>query len=120
MRISDDQLKAFIVDGGLIGEDVLRRAEAEAKKTKEPLHDVILRLKVMGESDLHKLEAYIFGIPFIDLSKEIIEPDVLRLIPEPIAKKSNVIAFKRSGRDLQIAMLDPDDIQTTEFIKKTT
>ncbi|RJQ37551.1 hypothetical protein C4552_00760 [Candidatus Parcubacteria bacterium] len=120
MRISDDQLKAFITDGGLVGADVLGRAEMEAKKTGQSLHEAILRLKLIDEGDLRKLEAYIFGIPFIDLSKETIDPEILRLIPEPIAKKSNVIAFRKSGRDLQVAMLDPDDIQTIEFIKKTT
>ncbi len=119
MRIADSQLKSFIVDGGLISDKDLLKAETEAKKGKKSLHEVILNLGLMPETDLRKLEAYIIGIPFIDLTKETIDPAVLQIIPEPIARKNNVVAFKKSGKELQVAMLDPDDIQTVEFIKKT-
>lgn len=119
MRIDDSQLKSFISDGGLMSADVLKHAEAEAKRTGKNLHEVILNLGLIPENELRKLEAYILGIPFIDLAKEAIDPAVLHLIPEPIARKNNIIAFKRSGKELQVAMLDPDDIQTIEFIRKT-
>ncbi|OHA08399.1 MAG: hypothetical protein A3A44_00145 [Candidatus Sungbacteria bacterium RIFCSPLOWO2_01_FULL_60_25] len=119
MRISDTQLKSFILDGGLLTPEEISRAEGEAKKTKKNLHEAILAEGLLAESDLRKLEAYIYGIPFIDLTKETIDPDILRIIPEPIARKNNIIAFRKTGKDLQVAMLDPDDIQTVEFIKKT-
>lgn len=119
MRIADSQLQSFILDGGLIPERDLKHAMAEVKKSKKSLHEAILNLGLMPETDLRKLEAYILGIPFIDLTKEQIDPKVLNIIPEPIARKANVIAFRRTGHELQVAMLDPDDIQTIEFIKKT-
>ncbi|MBI4132873.1 MAG: Flp pilus assembly complex ATPase component TadA [Candidatus Sungbacteria bacterium] len=119
MRIADSQLKSFIADGELIAPRELERAEAEAKKSGKTLHEVILNLGLMPETDLRKLEAYILGIPFIDLTGETIDPAVLHIIPESIARKSNIIAFKKSGQELQVAMLDPADIQTIEFIKKT-
>ena len=119
MRIADSQLKSFILDSGLLAASALGRAEAEAKKTGRSLHETILELGLAPEAELRKLEAYILGIPFVDLSKEAIDPQVLALIPEPIARKSNIIAYHKSGKTLEVAMLDPDDIQTIEFIKKT-
>ena len=119
MRIGDSQLKSFIVDGGLLSAKELAKADAEVKKSGKSLHEVILNLGLMPEGELAKLEAYILGIPYVDLVKETIDPAVLHVIPEPIARKSNVIAFKKSGQELQVAMLDPDDLQTLEFIKKT-
>ena len=119
MRIADSQLKSFILDSELISPKDLERAETEVKKTGKSLHEAILNLGLMSETDLRKLEAYILGIPFIDLSGETIDPAVLQFIPESIARKNNIIAFKKSGRELQVAMLDPADIQTIEFIKKT-
>lgn len=119
MRIADSQLKSFILDGGLLSEEDVARAEAEVAKAGKSLHEVILNLGLMPESALRKLEAYILGIPFVDLTKETIDPAVLHLIPEPIARKNNIIAYQKTGRSLQVAMLDPEDIQTIEFIKKT-
>lgn len=119
-RIDNAQLKLFLEDIKKISADVLEKAYREAEKAKVPLRQILLDKKLVSEDDLRQLEAYILGIPFVDLAKEKIDQTTLRLIPEPIAKKYNVIAFKRSGRDLQVAMLDPDDIQIIEFIKKTT
>ncbi len=119
MRIDDSQLKSFIVDGGFLSAKELAKADAEVKKSGKSLHEVMLNLGLMPEGELAKLEAYILGIPYVDLVKETIDPAVLGIIPEPIARKSNVIAFKKSGQELQVAMLDPNDLQTLEFIKKT-
>jgi type IV pilus assembly protein PilB len=44
----------------------------------------------------------------------------LHIIPEPIAKKSRVVAFEKVGTNLKVAMLNPDDLQTIDFIKKKT
>ena len=46
------------------------------------------------------------------------DPDVLKIIPEPIAKKHGVVAFRKHGMDLEVAMTDPEDLQTIEFIHK--
>ena len=40
--------------------------------------------------------------------------------PEPIAKKYKIIAFEKKGKDLKVAMLNPEDIQTIDFIRKKT
>ncbi|KKQ05794.1 MAG: Type II secretion system protein E, partial [Candidatus Moranbacteria bacterium GW2011_GWF1_36_4] len=41
-------------------------------------------------------------------------------IPEPIAKKYNIVAFEKKGNELKVAMLNPEDIQTIDFIRKKT
>jgi len=69
---------------------------------------------------LIKMEAYILGIPFVSLEKEKVEDDVLKIIPEPIARSNNIVAFRKKGKDLEVAMLDPEDLRTIEFIKKTS
>ena len=74
---------------------------------------------LISQEELIKLEAYILGIPFVSLEKEIIDPKVLRIIPEPIARSHNIVAFRKKGNNLEVAMLDPEDLQTIEFIKKT-
>ena len=118
MRIEEAQLKAFILDSGLIKKDTILRAEAEAIKTKKPFRDVLLNRGDIKEAELRRLEAYILGIPFVDLSHETINPDILSIIPEPIARKHNIVSFNKRENNLEVAMLDPDDLPTIEFIKK--
>lgn len=120
MQIDDLQLKAFVSDQGSISPEALENALQEAKKLGKSLHEVILDKKLLSEEDLHRLEAYIRGIPFVDLEKETVDPKILNIIPEPTARKNNIISYRLQGKDLEVAMLDPDDIQTIEFIKKKT
>jgi len=56
---------------------------------------------LITQPELIKLEAYILGIPFINLEKEIVPSEVLKIIPEPIAKKHNTVALKKQGKELE-------------------
>ncbi|MBI1985960.1 MAG: bifunctional phosphoribosylaminoimidazolecarboxamide formyltransferase/IMP cyclohydrolase, partial [Rhodospirillales bacterium] len=84
------------------------------------LADVILEKKLLAEDKLLRLVAYIRGIPTVDLQNEVIDQNILTIIPEPVARKNSIVAYRLSGGDLEVAMLDPDDIQTVDFIKKTS
>ncbi len=118
MRVEEGQLKLFLVDSGLVKEDAIKRIAAKAKKTGKKFEDLLVSEGLISQEDLIRLKAYILGIPFINLEKEIVPKEVLEIIPEPIARAHNIVAFRKKGRDLEVAMLDPEDLQTIEFIKK--
>ncbi len=118
MRVSPEQLRAFLLDGGLVSESQIKKAEAEAKKTGQKLGEVLIAQGAIKPEGLAKLQAYILGIPFVNLEKEMIPKEILQIIPEQIAKKNNIVVFKKTGGNLEVAMLDPDDLQTIDFVRK--
>lgn len=118
MRVDPSQLKAFLLDSGLVNKKQIEKAEKEIAKTNVKLEDFLIKSGLVKEEELTKLKAYILGIPFVNLEEEKIAPEILHIIPESIAKKQNIVAFRKNGRNLEVAMLDPDDLQTIEFIKK--
>lgn len=118
MRVEEQQLKAFLLDAGLISSSQLSEAEKKSKQLNKKIEDILLNEGLISFDDLVKLKAYVLGIPFVDLEKEIIKPEILQIIPEPIAKNHNIIAFRKYGQELEVAMLDPEDLQTIDFIKK--
>ena len=120
MRVEPQQLKAFLLDAGLLTQIQFDEAKKKAEKTKQKVGDVLVSEGLISQEELIKLEAYILGIPFVNLEKEIVSPEVLKIVPEPIARSHNIVAFRKKGNDLEVAMLDPEDLRTIEFIKKTT
>jgi len=118
LHVAPEQLKSFLLDSGLVTGASIEKAEAEAKKTGRSLGDVLVSQGHIKEDDFQRLTAYILGVPFINLEKEKIDQEILRIIPEPIARKHNIIAYRKSGADLEIAMMDPEDLGTIDFIKK--
>ncbi|MBI1888858.1 MAG: Flp pilus assembly complex ATPase component TadA [Candidatus Spechtbacteria bacterium] len=118
MHVSPEQLKAFLLDSELATKKQVEAAEKKAATSKQKLGDVLVSEGVISGEQLIKLEAYILGIPYVNIEKEIIDPQALKVIPEPIARKHNIIAFKKAEGTLEVAMLDPEDLQTIDFIKK--
>ena len=120
MRVETQQLKAFLLDTKLVSENQFEKAREIAEKNKQRVDDVLVMEGLISQGELIKLEAYILGIPFVNLEQEKVDDKVLKMIPEPIARSHNIIAFRKKGNDLEVAMLDPEDLRTIEFIKKTS
>jgi type IV pilus assembly protein PilB len=120
MIIEPQQLKAFLIDAKLITEEKFRECEKKAKEDKKEIDEILISEGIITQDQLIKLKAYILGIPFVNLEKEVVDPEVLKIIPEPIAKTHNIVAFRKRGKDLEVAMLDPEDLKILEFLKKTT
>lgn len=118
MPIDSKQLRAFVEDSGLVKSKDLEKAADIAKKKKKFLGDILVEQKLLTSEKLAELKAYISGIPFVDLTKEKIDPNVLKIIPEPIARKHNIVAYKKDGNKLEVAMTDTSDLQTIDFIRK--
>ncbi len=118
MRLDENKLKELIIDSGVLSKSDLADMEATAKDGGITLSEQILASGKMAPDELARLQAYVLGIPFVDLKSEKIDIAVLSLIPEPIARKHNIIAFKRTKTALEVAMLNPGDLEAIEFIKK--
>ena len=118
MYINEKQLKEFILDSNLVSKSVYEEAEEEAKKRDQSVGDILTSNGNLTEDDLRKTQAYILGIPFVSLKGQRIDADVLSLIPEPIARNHNIIAYKKTDESLEVAMLNTDNLTAIDFVKK--
>src|SRR3989344_3351036 len=120
MWLDEEQLKKFLLDSGLLAKPDLEATFQEALTQKKPFEEVLLGSGKISEEDLRRAKAYVLGIPFVDLKKFKIERAILGLIPEPIARRHNIIAYQKSDKGLELAMLEPGDLEAVDFIKKST
>ncbi len=118
MRVEPERLKAFLVDSNLVSGKEFDKAFKKAKKAGKEVDDVLVSEGVISAQKLAEMKAYILGIPFVDLKGRDIPSEILKIIPEPIARRHNIIVFNKDGKKLEVAMLDPEDLRTIEFIKK--
>jgi type IV pilus assembly protein PilB len=118
MHIEEKQLKSFILDSGLVSRTDMELAETEAATRKQSVGEMLVNKGLISEDDLRRIQAYVLGIPFVNLKGERIEFEVLSMIPEPIARSNNIVAFRKTATELEVAMLDTDDLSAIDFIKK--
>ena len=119
MQVADEQLKKFVLDSGLVSRKDMDAAEKDAGARKSSVGEALVSRGALSEDDLRRMQAHIMGIPFISLGGVKIDLTVLSLIPEPIARTHNIVAFKKTDDSLEVAMLDTNDLAAINFIKKT-
>ena len=120
MKVEYQQLKLFLLDFGLISKKDVNDSLKRAQESDKRLEEIILKEKLISQEELDKLKAYILGIPFVNLKNSEIDPDVLKIITESMARQYNAVAFDKQGNQLKVAMLDPNDLQFLDFIGKKT
>lgn len=118
MLDNDKQLKGLIKEARLLPDEDLERLIKEAKKQKKELLSQILDEQAIAEETLYEAWAKSLNLPYINLKDLTIRKDVLNLIPEPIASTHQIIAFEKNENELKVATIDPEDLQTFEFIRR--
>jgi len=118
VRINDDQLKRFVLDSSLVTKADMLAAEKAAATEGKTLTHTLVSGGYLTEDDMRRVESYVLGVPFVSLKESKIDFEILSLIPEPVARTHNIIAFKRTATALEVAMLDTADLPAIDFIKK--
>ncbi len=119
MRISDALVEKLLKHADKITDEQLSSLREQVKTEKKPLQDLVVKGNLLSEKDLTKLYADEADVPFIELNAKEIKRDILRLVPERIARQYKVVLFDiaEDGSKL-LAMEDPDDIQAINFLQK--
>ena len=118
MFIEERQLREFIKDSGLVSKADFEATEKEAETKNQSVGAILVSKGKISDDDLRKVQAYVLGIPFVDFKGQKLDFEVLSLIPEPIARAHNIVAFRKGADNLEVAMLDTDDLAAIDFIKK--
>jgi len=94
----------------------------EAKNSKAPLYELLVKKHVLPDEELGKMTAEILEFPYINLSNIEIPSEVLEIVPENIALKQGIITFQidEETNKIKIASVNPLDLQMINDIEKKT
>lgn len=120
MGLSPAQLKKIIVDKGLVNEKDFLAVEAEAKEKNKDLEDILVEKDLIEEEKLGEIIAQNFGVPFVKLEEEVINDEILRIIPEIVAKKQLAIAFAKDEKGIKMATNNPQNLDFIVGLQKKT
>jgi len=111
----------------LVKEKVLTPEQAEkirlqATKENKNEEELILTSGLVSPSQLAQAKARAFNVPFVSLAETPISPEAISLVSESVAKNYHIIpvSYDRKNNELKVAMADPLDLETIEFLEKKT
>src|SRR5579885_1552068 len=120
MVISEEQLKAILLEAKVLDQTRLDEIVRYAHNSQINLTDALLEKDILSDEKLGILIADALKIPFIVLAKVSIPEEVFRIIPERIARKYKVIPFSRDAQGIKIATADPANKLVQEMISQKT
>jgi type IV pilus assembly protein PilB len=118
--LDDKDLKKILIKEKILTNDEFAKFLKEAVKKEKPLVDYLVENKIVVEETAYDALAKFYKLPFLTFKDEIIRKDILEIIPEPIASAHMIVAFDKTESELKIACVDPDDMETFEFLEKKT
>jgi len=119
MRISDTILETVLGRAKLVTPEQLTTLKNEADRSKRPLQEIILDQKIIDDKTLVQAFSEYSGTPYIEIDPRSVSPEILKLIPERVARQYMAVLFKVDEDDVHyLAMEDPDDVQAINFIQK--
>jgi MSHA biogenesis protein MshE len=100
----------LLLEHKLIDEQQLKTALAEQARTGRRLGRVLTDLGMVSEQAFHEALAKHLQIPFMDLRQVKLAPESVRLLPEPLARRSRALVLKADAAGAMVAMADPTDL----------
>jgi len=113
-------LTEILLEHKLVTQDNLAYAIEESKKTKTPLMQVIVDLGFVEKKNLLYTLSREWQVKAVDLTEIELDPDVVKIIPENMSRRQNIIPFAKEENMLFVAMADVNDFFTIEDIRLRT
>lgn len=117
---SDELLYQTIKELDVIPERELNQAAQSAKEQQKSLGNILVDQDLISDENLGKVVADLVGIPFIRLTNVAIPDDILHIIPEVVAQKQRIIAFRKDTKGLHVATSTPENHEIMNFLEKKT
>ncbi len=113
---TQQQVEASLVSNGMITADKLEIARTAAQKVAQPLFTYLVSNKLVSEEQLTKVNAAITKMPYVNLTSARVDPKILALLPQDIAKRYMAVPLGEMKKRLVVAMLDADNVQAVDFL----
>ena len=110
-------LGEILYQAGLVKKEPLINAIKDAKAGNKRLGQVLVELGLITEEALIKTLAQQFELEYVNLDQTIIPPDAIKLIPEDLIKRHNILPLGRNNDRLKVIIGDPLDIDAMDMIR---
>ncbi len=118
LSVDQKKFEEVLVKLKLISAEQLSQAKTESVRSGEDLDKVLLKLNILSKEDTIKARAISLNVPYVDLSSVKVDQNILKNTTKELAKKYKAVPFGFSGNMLNVAMANPNNVQSIEFIER--
>jgi type IV pilus assembly protein PilB len=113
------RLGDLLIEKGLITEEQLELVLAEQKENGGKLGELLVTMNMLDPHVLADALATYFGLVVVDLRRDNVDPAVIALVPESMAREQLAIPVRSEDDGLYVAVAEPSD-ELRALLAKTT
>ncbi|GMR19178.1 MAG: type IV-A pilus assembly ATPase PilB [Patescibacteria group bacterium] len=118
--VSNEEFTRILLERELITDSQAEELKVEAESKKVPVYYLVLEKQFVTDGQIAGTMAQVYNVPLAPLGKMAVKKEVLKTIPEIVARSKLVVPFALDNQGLKIAVSDPKDLELIEFIHKKT
>lgn len=122
MIVIDPILEKYLIEklNSVIDSKSLAQAVETAHSFNIRLDEVLLDKSLVKEDDIGQIIAEYLGVGFVNLKNQSISEEIINIIPEEISRHHKIIIFNKTDNRISVAMQDPKNFETIEYLRKKT
>ncbi|MEK7173613.1 MAG: GspE/PulE family protein [Patescibacteria group bacterium] len=120
MQIAVEKLQELLVTPGHVSEEHFARVLEVAKRRNISPEESLVEEGYVTEDHLGRAIADGFDVHYIDLKTIVIPEDIIRVIPEVVARSQQAVIFERTSDVVKLATVNPDNVPfIADIVRKT-
>lgn len=112
----------ILTEKGILDKKALEKIRLEQINSGKSAKEIIKEKNLASEEEIAQAEGELWKVPYVNLSETAFSPQALGLVSQPVAEEYSLIPFdyNPSTNELSVAMANPLDLGTIEFLVKKT
>lgn len=119
-KMEHQRLGEILIENNLITGEQLKQALSKQKELGLKLGGVLIKLGVVTQDDINWVLHKQFNIPQISLTKDMVDLELIALIPEELYDANFILPLSKSGNELTIVVADPTNFEMLRNLEKLT
>ncbi len=111
---------SILLDVELVNQKDIEQALELQKQSGKRLGEVLVHLGVVSDDDIRWALAEQLNLPYVNIRKDQVDPDVAKLLPEKLARRYHVIPILKIEHELTVVVDDPLNTTIIKDIEQIT
>jgi len=119
--LSNLRLGEILINQGMVNSEQLKKAlEIQKTDSKKKIGEILVSQRAITQKQLLQALQHVYEAEYIELEDVILDPEIVSIIPKRIAVRYKIVPLSQENNTLTIAMANPLDVNTIDYIKEYT
>lgn len=121
MTSNDDYVLQLLVEQGLVTDEEIQTVAGSLRQEGETTLDILIQTGAVSEDDVLSMVAAQFGMEYMHVNPDDINPGIIDLIPPETARKYGVVPVYGGDGSVTVALTDPmayDVVDSLRYVLK--